>query len=158
MLEVKKDGKLADISLLSILDSNKVLTEDSSESLAISTTESLTISTMDFTLNESQQYDTEQLAVSSNLMNASYFHNVKPVEELPTKPKPLAQHTNSIDENFFGEQTQVTKLKWEKTGEEKLVTRNKEKLGPIMIKVKNGNLLEDWEESSQEMVLDYRID
>lgn len=80
--------------------------------------------------------------------NVSYFHNVKPVEELPYKPKPLSQHTNSIDENFFGEQTQVTKLKSEKTGEEKLVTRNKEKLGPIMIKVKNGNLLEDWEESS----------
>jgi hypothetical protein len=35
--------------------------------------------------------------------NISYFSNVKPLEELPTKAKPLEEFTNSIDENFFGE-------------------------------------------------------
>jgi len=77
---------------------------------------------------------------------------------LPTKPKTLSEYTNSIDENFFGEQTTVTKLRSVKTGQEKLISRHKTKLGPIMIKMRNGHLMEDWEEGTVERIDDYRIE
>lgn len=38
----------------------------------------------------------------------------------------------------------VTKLKNDTTGEERLMSRHKERLGPYMLKIKHGNLVDDW--------------
>lgn len=43
-------------------------------------------------------------------VNQSYFDNTQVVEEEPLKRKELNEYTNSVAENFFGEQTMVTKL------------------------------------------------
>ena len=51
----------------------------------------------------------------------------------------------------------VTKLKNETTGEERLISRHKERLGPYMLKIKHGNLVDDWQESSRDTVDDYKI-
>jgi len=45
-----------------------------------------------------------------------------------------------------------------KSGQEKLISRQKTKLGPIMIKIKNGHLMDDWEEGTTEKIEDYRIE
>jgi len=146
MLEVKKDGSINDVSLINILDASTT-----EETLAESINGELS-----FGINE-EQYSTENVLVSRE-SNVSYFNNVRPLQELPTKPKPLNEYTNSIDENFFGEQTTVTKLRSVKSGQEKLISRHKTKLGPIMIKMKNGHLMEDWEEGTTEKIDDYRIE
>jgi len=51
----------------------------------------------------------------------------------------------------------VTKLHNQSTGEERLLSRHKERLGPIMLKIKYGNLVEDWMESCRNTVDDYII-
>ena len=51
----------------------------------------------------------------------------------------------------------VTKLHNQVTGEERLLSRHKERLGPIMLKIKYGNLVEDWMESCRNTVDDYII-
>jgi hypothetical protein len=40
----------------------------------------------------------------------------------------------------------VTKLQNQVTGNERLLSRHKERLGPIMLKIKHGNLVDDWME------------
>lgn len=42
----------------------------------------------------------------------------------------------------------VTKLVDKTTGKSRLLTRIKERLGPIMLKINHGNLVEDWYESA----------
>jgi len=44
----------------------------------------------------------------------------------------------------------VTKLVNKVNGTERLISRIKERLGPIMLKMKHGNLIEDWEESARD--------
>lgn len=73
------------------------------------------------------------------------------------KPKSPIDYNNSIYENFFGEQTMVTKLQNQVTGDERLLSRHKERLGPIMLKIKHGNLVDDWMESCRNTVDDYII-
>ncbi len=43
----------------------------------------------------------------------------------------------------------VTKLENKVSGEERLISRLKERLGPIMLKLKHGNLVDDWQESAR---------
>jgi hypothetical protein len=43
------------------------------------------------------------------------------VDAAPFKPKAFSDFTNTMLENFFGEQTTVTKLRNIKTGEERLI-------------------------------------
>jgi hypothetical protein len=52
----------------------------------------------------------------------------------------------------------VTKLVNPQTGSEKLISRIKERLGPIMLKIKHGNLEDDWRASSVEQIDDYRVE
>jgi hypothetical protein len=44
----------------------------------------------------------------------------------------------------------VTKLVNKVSGNERLISRLKERLGPIMLKMKDGNLIEDWYESTRD--------
>ena len=51
----------------------------------------------------------------------------------------------------------VTKLVNKVSGNERLISRLKDRLGPIMLKMKHGNLIEDWYESTRDQVDDYKI-
>ena len=52
----------------------------------------------------------------------------------------------------------VTKLQNKVSGNERLISRLKERLGPIMLKLKHGNLVDDWQESARSLVDDYKVD
>lgn len=52
----------------------------------------------------------------------------------------------------------VTKLVNKEKGTERLISRIKERLGPIMLKLKHGNLTEDWQESARDQVDDYKVE
>lgn len=88
----------------------------------------------------------------------SYLQNTAPVDARPLQPKQFNEYTNKIGENFFGEQTMVTKLVNKEKGTERLISRIKERLGPIMLKLKHGNLTEDWQESARDQVDDYKVE
>lgn len=92
-----------------------------------------------------------------NMYN-SYLQNTEPVDARPLQPKQFNEYTNKIGENFFGEQTMVTKLVNKEKGTERLISRIKERLGPIMLKLKHGNLTEDWQESARDQVDDYKVE
>lgn len=51
----------------------------------------------------------------------------------------------------------VTLLENIENKETKLISRHKERMGPIMIKMKYGNLVKDWMESCRNKVDDYKI-
>ena len=85
------------------------------------------------------------------------MNHMAPVETQPINSKKFVEYTNKIGENFFGEQTMVTKLVNKKTGSFKVISRLKERLGPIMLKMKHGNLVDDWYESTSTTVDDYKI-
>jgi len=89
---------------------------------------------------------------------ASYMENVAPVDALPLRAKEFKDYTDTIEENFFGEQTMVTKLVNKVSNDERLLSRIKERLGPIMLKLKHGNLVDDWQESSRDQVDDYKVE
>ena len=52
----------------------------------------------------------------------------------------------------------VTKLQNKVNGKERLISRLKERLGPIMLKLKHGNLVDDWQESARSLVDDYKVE
>jgi Ubiquitin carboxyl-terminal hydrolase len=89
---------------------------------------------------------------------ASYMENVAPVDALPLRAREYKDYTDTIKENFFGEQTMVTKLVNKVSNNERLLSRIKERLGPIMLKLKHGNLVDDWQESSRDQVDDYKVE
>lgn len=89
---------------------------------------------------------------------ASYMENVAPVDALPLRAREYIDYTDTIKENFFGEQTMVTKLVNKVSNHERLLSRIKERLGPIMLKLKHGNLVDDWQESSRDQVDDYKVE
>ncbi len=91
-------------------------------------------------------------------MYTSYIQNTSAVNELPIKQKEFHEFTDTVQENFFGEQTMVTKLVNSKSGTQRLISRIKERLGPIMLKLKHGNLVEDWQDSARDQVDDYIVD
>ena len=84
--------------------------------------------------------------------------NIKPVDDQPVSMPDYNEFTDSIAENFFGQQTMVTKMLNKVTIKERLISRLKERLGPIMLKMKSGNLVDDWLESSRSQVDDYKVD
>ena len=49
-------------------------------------------------------------------MYTSYIQNTSAVNELPIKQKEFHEFTDTVQENFFGEQTMVTKLVNSKSG------------------------------------------
>lgn len=89
-------------------------------------------------------------------INDSYFHHAAPQERPPVQMKPLATHTNSIYENFFGSHITVTKLVNKESGEEKIISKHLQKMGPVMLDITNGRLMDDWEQSSRTEVSDYQ--
>jgi len=86
------------------------------------------------------------------------MENVAPVDALPLRAREYKDYTDTIKENFFGEQTMVTKLVNKVSNNERLLSRIKERLGPIMLKLKHGNLVDDWQESSRDQVDDYKVE
>jgi hypothetical protein len=80
------------------------------------------------------------------------------VDAQPIRTKEFSEYTDKINENFFGEQTMVTKLVNKVSNKERLISRIKERLGPIMLKLKHGNLVDDWQESSRDQVDDYKVE
>jgi len=53
-------------------------------------------------------------------------------------------------ENFYGEGVTITKVG------DHIVKRDKKKLGPIVLPLSEDRLMEDWEESQQSEIEDYR--
>jgi len=51
----------------------------------------------------------------------------------------------------------VTILENQTTLEHRLISRHKERLGPIMLKMKYGSLVKDWMEACRNKVDDYKI-
>lgn len=78
------------------------------------------------------------------LMEESYFQHSKPTEDEPIRPKET--YTNSIYENFFGQNTTITKLFNKETHEERFISKNSQKMGPVILNLKNGRLFDDWED------------
>lgn len=52
----------------------------------------------------------------------------------------------------------VTKMLNKVSQKDRLISRLKERLGPIMLKMKSGNLVDDWLESSRSQVDDYKVE
>lgn len=63
-----------------------------------------------------------------------------------------------MDENFFGLSSMVTKFRNTDSNTERLKSRHKEKMGPVMLKIKYGSLMEDWIASTCDTVEDYKTD
>jgi hypothetical protein len=105
----------------------------------------------------SQEPDQTLNRESSNVLFQSYIDHTKKIDAEPITPKVQSEFTNKIDENFFGEQTMVTKLKNTMTNSEKVISRIKERLGPIMLKMRYGNLVDDWYDSTSTTVDDYKV-
>jgi hypothetical protein len=50
----------------------------------------------------------------------------------------------------------VTKLLNKETNEEKVISKHCQKMGPIMVDIEYGRLMDDWEQSSRTEVSDYK--
>lgn len=70
--------------------------------------------------------------------------------------KPVDQYMNTIYENFFGSHTTVTKLRNKDTNEEKVISKHVQKMGPVMLDIDNGRLMDDWEQHCRQIVSDYK--
>jgi len=58
----------------------------------------------------------------SELLNESYFKHIELVEDEPITAK--TKYENTIYENFFGSNTNITKLYNKETGEERFISKN----------------------------------
>jgi hypothetical protein len=56
------------------------------------------------------------------LLNESYFKHIELVEDEPITAK--TKYENTIYENFFGSNTNITKLYNKETGEERFISKN----------------------------------
>lgn len=86
----------------------------------------------------------------------SYFVHAAMQDNPPIAVKPFDKHTNTIYENFFGSHITVTKLFNKETNQEKVISKHCQKMGPIMLNIDNGRLMDDWEQSSRIEVSDYK--
>lgn len=59
----------------------------------------------------------------------------------------LDSFKNSIWENFMGSQVQLSKFIDPSTGIEKITNRNVERMGPVQLRIEDGNLYQGWEKS-----------
>ena len=50
----------------------------------------------------------------------------------------------------------MTKLLNKETNEEKVVSKHEQKMGPVVLNIENGRLMDDWEQSSRHEVSDYK--
>jgi hypothetical protein len=87
------------------------------------------------------------------LLDESYFVYMETKEEEPIEAKTF--FTNTIYENFFGSNTTITKLYNKETGNEKFVSKHVQKMGPVILNLKNGRLFDDWEELCRNEVSGY---
>ena len=86
----------------------------------------------------------------------SYFNHAATQDNAPIQQKPLNAYNNTIYENFFGSHITVTKLLNKDTNQEKIISKHCQKMGPIMLDIENGRLMDDWEQSSRNEVSDYK--
>lgn len=87
------------------------------------------------------------------LLDESYFVYLETTEVEPKEAKTV--FTNTIYENFFGSNTTITKLYNKETGNEKFISKHVQKMGPVILNLKNGRLFEDWEELCRNEVSGY---
>lgn len=50
----------------------------------------------------------------------------------------------------------MTKLLNKDTNEEKVISKHSQKMGPVVLNIENGRLMDDWEDSSRNEVADYK--
>jgi len=86
----------------------------------------------------------------------SYFNHAATQDNPPIAPRAYENHNNTIYENFFGSHITVTKLLNKETMLEKVISKHCQKMGPIMVDIENGHLMDDWEQSSRTEVSDYK--
>lgn len=120
-------------------------------------------------INESQEMTEEERAArlsnevgkdpadpSYSRIDDSFFVHAKPQENDPVMMKSKSDYTNTIYENLFGSHITVTKLKNRETGQEKILSKHKQKMGIIALDIQNGRLNDDWEEANRNEVQDYK--
>ena len=73
-------------------------------------------------------------------------------------PKDISQFSNSVHENFYGSQVTVTKVLNKDTGAERILSKHKQTMGPIMLEIENLTLMDAWEEASFSEVDDYKTE
>lgn len=74
----------------------------------------------------------------------------------PVQAKAIEAFKNTIYENFFGSHITVTKLRNKDTNVEKIISKHIQKMGPILLDIDNGHLMDDWEQASRQEVSDYK--
>ena len=74
----------------------------------------------------------------------------------PIQAKTMEDFTNSVHENFFGSHIIVTKLVDKDTGKERILSKHKQTMGPIMLEIENLNLMDAWEDASFNEVEDFK--
>ena len=93
---------------------------------------------------------------SYSKIDDSFFVHAKPLEANPVGQKAGSAHKNTIYENLFGSNITVTKLLDKQTGKEKIISKLKQKMGPVVLNIKHGRLTDDWEEANRNEVADYK--
>ena len=126
--------------------SESFLTEDSSDMARSTMLESA----------DSQSSDPQARVAGYNHIDDSYFNHAATVNQPPVQPRSLEQHSNTICENFFGTHITVTKLLNKDTNEEKVISKHEQKMGPIVLNIEEGRLMDAWEASSRNEVSDYK--
>jgi hypothetical protein len=86
----------------------------------------------------------------------SFFVHAATKELEPIQAKTLKDFTNSVHENFFGSNIIVTKLVDKDTGKERILSKHKQTMGPIMLEIENLNLMDAWEDASFSEVADFK--
>lgn len=66
----------------------------------------------------------------------------------------LSEFMNSIWENFLGSQVQISKT-YEADGTYKITNQNVDKMGPVQVRIEEGNLYSAWEKSRRSEIADW---
>ena len=127
------------------------------DSRSLQTSESILVDTavsaINTTIEEAKEKDSDP---SYSKIDDSFFQHAKPLEAEPVNQKTGAEHQNTIYENLFGSNITVTKLLDKQTGKEKIISKHKQKMGPVLINITHGRLTDDWEEANRNEVADYK--
>ena len=83
-------------------------------------------------------------------------HAVETKEE-PVDTKCLADYTNSIHENFFGVNVNIIKLVNKESGEAKILSTHRQKMGPIPLNPDHRTLMEAWEQVVRSELADSKL-
>jgi hypothetical protein len=87
-------------------------------------------------------------------ISQSFIEKAEPSDAPPALPK--SQFTNTIDENFFGERVTLTKMFKKNTEEEKVLTREINRMGFQQLYLKHNRLMDDWEDAQSSEIEDYK--